>query len=74
MLEVKCASSNNWAVLRYTEAEIDVMAIYNSNNKDIYFIPMSKMNRGSLNLRLEQSKNNQKLKVHPALDYRDLKL
>ena len=34
-LEVNCRSSNNWSVLHYTAEEIDVIAVFNSDNKSI---------------------------------------
>lgn len=71
-LEVKCASSNNWSVLQYTAKEIDVIAVFDSKNKSIYFVPMTKVRRSSLSLRIEQSKNNQKLKINLARDFLSL--
>ena len=68
-LEVNCRSCNNWSILHYTEKEIDFIAAYNSRDKKIYFIPVSKLNNSSFNLRLDKSKNNQKTKIHFADDF-----
>lgn len=69
VLDVNCRSSNNWSVLHYTPEEIDIIAVYNSFDASIYFIPVHKINRSSFKLRLEHSKNNQKLHVHLAKDF-----
>jgi len=69
VLEVNCRSSNNWSVLHYSEKDIDVLAVYDSVNKSVYVIPVSKINRSSLKLRVSATKNNQKAKVHFAQDF-----
>ena len=73
MLEIKCASSNNWSLLRYSAKDIDAIAAYDSKNENIYFIPVSNVNRSSFNLRIEQSRNNQRLNIHAASAYCELK-
>ena len=72
-LEVNCRSSNNWSVLHYTAEEIDVIAVFNSDNKSIYYIPVSKINHSSFKLRIKSARNNQKTKVHLADDFIELK-
>ncbi len=66
VLDVNCRSSNNWSVLSYTAKEIDMISVYNANDKSIYFIPVSRINRNSFKLRLDSAKNNQKLNIHLA--------
>ena len=69
VLEVNCRSCNNWSILHYTKNEIDVLAAYNSRDKEIYFIPVSKINHSSFKLRLDKPKNNQKSKINFAEDF-----
>jgi hypothetical protein len=69
VLDVNCRSSNNWSVLHYTPEEIDVLAVYDSVNKEIYYIPVSKINYSLFKLRIEPAKNNQKSKINLAKDF-----
>lgn len=69
VLDVNCRSSNDWSVLHYTSEEIDMIAAYNAHDKLIYFIPVNKINHNLFKLRLEKTKNNQKLKIHRAEDF-----
>lgn len=71
-MEVNCRSSNNWSVLCYSEKEIDVIAAYNGKTGDIYYIPVSEINKSTFKLRIEQSKNKQKMNVHIASDFESL--
>lgn len=71
-LEVNCKSSNNWSVLHYTAKEIDVIAVYDGCKKSIYFVPVGKINRSSFKIRIDESKNNQKIKVHSAKEFLSL--
>ncbi|MFA6159503.1 MAG: group I intron-associated PD-(D/E)XK endonuclease, partial [Parcubacteria group bacterium] len=68
-LAVNCRSSNNWSVLHYSPEEIDVIAVFNSKDKAIYFVPVSKINHSLFKLRIEPAKNNQKTKIHLAKDF-----
>ncbi len=72
VLEINCRSSNNWSVLHYSSKEIDVLAGYNPDNQDIYFIPVSKINYSSIKLRISRTKNNQILKVNLAENFKEL--
>lgn len=72
-LDVNCRSSNNWSVLHYSAKEIDVIAAYNGKTKDIYYIPVSKINRSSFKLRIEPTKNKQKLKINFTEEFISLK-
>ncbi len=71
-LIVNCRSSNNWSVLHYTKKEIDVIAAFNPQNKQIYFIPVKKINHSALNLRVDPLRNNQKLNIHLAENFKDI--
>lgn len=73
VLDVNCRSSNNWSVLPYTADEIDVIAAYDGKSRQIYFIPVSKINSNILKLRLQNPKNNQKLKINFARDFIEYK-
>ena len=68
-LEINCRSSNNWSVLHYSAKEIDVIAAYNAHTKDIYYIPVSKINRSLIKLRISPAKNNQKRSVNSAENF-----
>ena len=68
-LEVNCRSSNNWSVKPYTRDEIDVMAVYEPDNRNVYFIPVDKINKKAFNLRVLKAKNNQAAKLHLAEEY-----
>lgn len=68
-LEVGCKSSNNWTVDKYTADQIDFIAVYNSKTGDVYFVPSSKFNSSSIKLRLNKTKNNQKIGIKQAKDF-----
>jgi hypothetical protein len=69
VLDVNCRSSNNWSVLHYTPEEIDAIAAYDSINKNIYFIPVAKIKRNLMKLRIADSKNNQAKKINLAKNF-----
>jgi len=68
-LEVNCRSSNNWSVKSYTKYEIDIMAVYEPGRRQVYFIPVDKINKKAFNLRVDKAKNNQIAKLHLAEEY-----
>lgn len=68
-LEVNCRSSNNWSVDRYTKNQVDFIAAYNPKNKQVYFIPSSKFNANRITLRIEPSKNKQKINIKHAEEF-----
>jgi len=68
-LEVGCKSSNNWTVDKYTTAQIDCIAVYNSDNNDVYFIPSCKLNSSSIKLRISPTKNRQRLNIRYAKEF-----
>ncbi len=72
VLPVNCCSSNNWSVLQYTPAEIDVIAVYNSHDERIYFVPVTQLPKGHMKLRLDPPKNNQRVKVRYAAQFTEL--
>ena len=74
VLDVNCKSSNNWSVLRYTPDEIDVLAVFDSINRNIYFVPVTKLNSSTIKLRIEPTKNRQKKKIRFAQDFEKLVL
>lgn len=74
VLDVNCRSSNNWSVMTYTPEEIDFIAVYDSVNKNIYFISVQDINRKSFKIRIEDCKNKQIKKVHPAENFSELKI
>ena len=73
-IDINCQSSNNWSIMAYSAKEIDVIAAYNSKSEEIYFISSKEMNYRSFKLRLEDSKNNQKSKIHLAKNFSELKI
>ncbi|HCP09019.1 MAG TPA: hypothetical protein DIT25_04450 [Candidatus Moranbacteria bacterium] len=72
-MDVNCRSSNNWSVLSYSAKEIDVIAAFNPEDKLIYYIPVSEINKCTFKLRIKPTKNRQKLKVHLTDDFVKLK-
>ncbi|MDO8639322.1 MAG: group I intron-associated PD-(D/E)XK endonuclease [bacterium] len=74
VLNINCRSSNNWSVLHYSPEEIDIISAYNPHDGEIYFIPILEINRSLFKIRISPAKNNQKLKIHLAKDFRKLKV
>ena len=72
VLPVNCCSSNNWSVLQYTPEEIDIIAVYNSQDERIYFVPVTQLPKGNMKLRLDPPKNNQRAKVRYAAQFAEL--
>ena len=62
VLNVNCRSNNNWSVLHYSSEEIDVIAVFNSENKSIYYIPVLDINHSLFKLRIKPAKNKQKMR------------
>lgn len=73
-LEVSCRSSNNWSTRAYSAEEIDILAVYDSESKLVYFIDVKVIGKRSLKLRLVASRNNQTKGVHHAEDYGSIPL
>lgn len=71
-LNTNCRSSNNWSVLHYSPEDIDAIAVYDADSKNIYFIPSDKMNSSAFKLRLVPAKNNQKNRINIASNFSSL--
>jgi Holliday junction resolvase-like predicted endonuclease len=71
-LPVKCASSNNWSTKSYLCGEIDVVAAYNSEDQQVYFVPVSQLKRREISLRLDPARNGQVAGVRYAKHFRHL--
>ena len=56
----------------YTPEEIDVIAVYNSQDERIYFVPVTQLPKGHMKLRLDPPKNNQRVKVRYATQFTEL--
>lgn len=65
-LYVNCRSSNNWSVLPYTADQIDMMAVFNARDREVYYVPVDQMRKGAMQLRLDPPKNNQSAKIRYA--------
>jgi len=73
VLRINCRSSNNWSVLPYTADQIDLYAVYDPIHREVFFIPVEETNKNLLNLRIENSKNGQRVGLRFAKDYREIK-
>ena len=71
-LYVNCCSSNNWSILPYTSEEIDAIAVYDPSNESVYYVPINKIRKHAMILRLNPTKNNQKVGVRFASDFLEL--
>ncbi len=69
-LRINCRSSNNWTVVHYNKNDFEVLAVYDLIAQDIYFIPVSKINKSLINLRLKPAKNFQKLNINLAKSFK----
>ena len=72
-LYVSCRSSNNWSVLPYTAKEIDAIAVYDGLSQAVYFVPVSRMRKSAMVLRLDPTKNSQKVRVRFAKEFCELR-
>jgi hypothetical protein len=71
VLVAKCDSTNNWSVIRYTKATIDVLAVWDSTTGRCFYIPAEELGDGrrSINLRTAPTLNNQVLGIRWAETY-----
>lgn len=69
VMDANCRSSNNWSIIYYSAKDLDFIAAYNPKDREVYFIPASKINRSTFKLRLGRTKNNQKLRINMAKDF-----
>lgn len=66
----KIRSTNNWQNKKYTQKDIDIIALYDYKNKVGYLIDISDCEgKSELTLRTKPAKNNQKLKIRTHNDY-----
>jgi len=71
VLEVRIRSCNNFKIIHYSPNDIDIIAAYDSSNRDVYFIPLRELeNISSCKLRLTPAKNMQQKHVILAAKYR----
>lgn len=71
-LYVNCRSSNNWSVLPYTVDQIDVIAVFNPRDNEVYYIPAGQMRRSAMMLRGDPPKNKQRAKIRYASGFGEL--
>jgi hypothetical protein len=71
VLIAKCDSTNNWQVIKYTKAMIDVLAIYDATTRRCYYIPAEELGDGRrmMNLRVGPTLNNQAARIRWAETY-----
>ncbi len=71
IINIRCNSSNNWSVKSYSKEEIDLLACYNPENKEVYFVDSKEIERNNqtISLRLEKAKNNQEKLIRYTKDY-----
>jgi len=69
-IEVRIRSCNNYNIIHYSPKDIDIIAVYSSEQKRVYFVPLNTIrNRSIYKLRLEPTKNKQKKYVVMASKY-----
>lgn len=76
VISVKCSSTNNWNVHKYTPTEIDCIAVYHQPTDKCYYIPSSllgKNGRDELWLRILPTKNKQSKGIVWAKDFMEIK-
>jgi len=73
VIQVPCRSANNWKVVKYTEEEIDWIAVYDKTTDCCYYVPASMIGSGrsSIMLRLKPTKNGQKKGILWAEEYKN---
>ncbi|MFH1442375.1 MAG: group I intron-associated PD-(D/E)XK endonuclease [Candidatus Omnitrophota bacterium] len=70
IVEVRMRSCNNYNIIHYSPEDIDIIAVYSSNQKKVYFVPLKGIkNRSTCKLRLVPTKNKQKKYVIMASNY-----
>ena len=72
VVSVKCRSSNSWIEYKYTNQEVDWIAVYDKTSDKCYYIPsemLGKKGRTEISLRLSRPRNNQKGNVRYAKDF-----
>lgn len=71
VLIAKCDSTNNWSVIKYTKALIDVLAVYDATTGRCFYIPAEELGDGMrmMNLRVSPTLNNQSARIRWAETY-----
>ena len=71
VVNVKCRSTNNWSTIKYTEDDVDWLAVYDKHTDRCYYIRGKVLGggRAQLSLRLSTPKNNQTKGVLWAKDF-----
>lgn len=72
-IQVKCRSTNNWVMHKYTAKDLDWLAVYDKTTDRCYFVPASLLGEGRtvIHLRLTQAKNGQQKGLLWAKDFVD---
>lgn len=74
-IEIPLRSMNNWSELRYSPANVDVLAAYNPQTDKIYFVNLQEYeNTATIKLRFNLPRNSQKKYIKNAADFQELKL
>jgi hypothetical protein len=68
---VRCASSNNWGIIKYTSKDVDWLAVYDAISSKFYFLPSHMLGDGRrmISLRLVPADNGQTKNVLWAKDF-----
>ncbi len=71
VLVAKCDSTNNWQIIKYTKATIDVLAVYDATTGRCYYLPAEMLGAGRrcINLRVGPTLNNQVRGIRWASEY-----
>jgi len=70
VIEVRARSCNNYNVIHYSPKNIDIIAVYSSDQHKVYLVPFSVIkNKSTCNLRLDPAKNKQTRFVTEAIKY-----
>lgn len=69
VLEANLRSCNNWSVRRYSANEIDMIAVCDASNQNVYFVSKKDFDQSSIRLRVAAAKNGQKRFTRSAEDH-----
>lgn len=75
VVRVKCRSTNNWTNYKYTNRDIDFIAVYHEPTKSCYYVPANLLGdkgRSSIYLRIKPVKNNQQTGVLLAKNFTEI--
>jgi hypothetical protein len=73
VIVVRCRSTNGWATKKYSPADVDWIATFDSTTQRCYFVPSSLLGEGkaALHLRLTPARNGQTTRTRHANDFID---